>query len=130
MHPNNTKTYTIFQHETSNNIHPPSLVSSLEVDCDTNEDLCDEDRWDIEGLPAVKVMRGGKGGPVHDYNGPRRAPDIVGFMRQVIHSFFFFFFFYVAVDGPLGAKSRVVNSARPFFLVREYRTNRRGHFHA
>ena len=53
------------------------------MNCDANEDLCDEDRWDIEGLPAVKVMRGGKGGPVHDYNGPRRAPDIVAFMRQV-----------------------------------------------
>eukprot|EP00903_Cladosiphon_okamuranus_P012417 g11636.t1 len=53
------------------------------VNCDENEDLCDEDRWDIEGLPAVKVIRGGKGGPIHDYNGPRRAPDIVAFMRQV-----------------------------------------------
>eukprot|EP00752_Nemacystus_decipiens_P002737 g2556.t1 len=53
------------------------------VDCDANEDLCDEDRWDIEGLPAVKVMRGGKGGPVHDYYGPRKAADIVTFMRQV-----------------------------------------------
>lgn len=57
--------------------------STRQVNCDANEDLCDQDRWDIEGLPAVKVMRGGEGGPVHDYNGPRTAADIAAFMRQV-----------------------------------------------
>ncbi|CAN0561305.1 unnamed protein product, partial [Laminaria digitata] len=50
------------------------------VDCDANEVLCREDRWDIEGFPAVKVVRGST---VHDYRGPRFASDIAAFMRQV-----------------------------------------------
>eukprot|EP00904_Undaria_pinnatifida_P002486 jgi/Undpi1/12238/HiC_scaffold_5.g01914.m1 len=50
------------------------------VDCDANEVLCREDRWDIEGFPTVKVVRGST---VHDYRGPRSAGDIAAFMRQV-----------------------------------------------
>lgn len=50
------------------------------VNCDENEALCRQDRWDIEGYPAVKVVRGSI---VHDYHGPRFAPDIAAFMRQV-----------------------------------------------
>ncbi|CAN0209773.1 unnamed protein product, partial [Ectocarpus fasciculatus] len=53
------------------------------VDCDANEDLCDEARWDIEGFPTIKVLRGGVGGPIHDYVGPRSAADMAAFMRQV-----------------------------------------------
>ncbi|CBJ33643.1 Protein disulfide isomerase [Ectocarpus siliculosus] len=53
------------------------------VDCDANEELCDEDRWDIEGFPTIKVLRGGVGGPIHDYVGPRSAADMTAFMRQV-----------------------------------------------
>ncbi|CAB1113340.1 unnamed protein product [Ectocarpus sp. CCAP 1310/34] len=53
------------------------------VDCDANEELCDEDRWDIAGFPTIKVLRGGAGGPIHDYVGPRSAADMTAFMRQV-----------------------------------------------
>ncbi|CAN0016129.1 unnamed protein product [Scytosiphon promiscuus] len=53
------------------------------VNCDANESLCDEDRWDLEGFPAIKVIRGGLHGPIHDYGGPRLAGDIAAFMRQV-----------------------------------------------
>ncbi|CAM9916407.1 unnamed protein product [Pylaiella littoralis] len=53
------------------------------VDCDAYQSLCDEDKWDIGELPAIKVARGGESGPIHDYSGPRSAADIAAFMRQV-----------------------------------------------
>lgn len=51
-----------------------------QVNCDANEDLCREDRWDLAGYPAVKVVRGNT---VHDYIGPWNARNIAAFMRQV-----------------------------------------------
>lgn len=50
------------------------------MDCDAHESLCGEDRWDIEGIPAIKVARGET---VHDYVGPRDAAPIAEFMRKV-----------------------------------------------
>lgn len=52
----------------------------FQVDCDSNGVLCDEDRWDIEALPTIKVVRGAI---VHDYTGPRTAEGITKFMREV-----------------------------------------------
>ncbi|CAN0177612.1 unnamed protein product, partial [Hapterophycus canaliculatus] len=60
----------------------PALCALCQVNCDANESLCDEDRWDLEGFPAIKVVRGGVRGPIHDYSGPRLAGDIAAFMRQ------------------------------------------------
>lgn len=50
------------------------------MDCDANEQLCEEDRWDIEGFPTIKVIRGTT---IHDYEGARVAEDIAAFMREV-----------------------------------------------
>lgn len=51
------------------------------VDCDANEALCNEDRWDIAAYPTIKIVRGGT--TVHDYSGPGKADDISRFMRQL-----------------------------------------------
>lgn len=42
--------------------------------------MCDEDRWDLVGLPAIKVVQGTT---VNDYTGARAADDIAAFMREV-----------------------------------------------
>ena len=51
------------------------------IDCDANETLCEEDRWDIAAYPTIKIVRGGT--TVHDYSGPGNAGDIARFMRQL-----------------------------------------------
>lgn len=59
---------------------PTWRLCVVQVDCDANEHLCDEDRWDLDGFPTIKVVRGQI---IHDYNGLRSADAIATFMREV-----------------------------------------------
>ncbi len=58
------------------------LVKVAAVDCDDHRDLCG--RYGIKGFPTVKVFGSDKSKPPVDYNGQRKAGDLVDFSVAMI----------------------------------------------